>query len=70
MIMQKCLLPKTLTSFANYPLSFMSTTRAKKNIRQLNSHRSRQPLSQLSSAVLDITSPVKLIGNLAPRFLC
>lgn len=52
MIMQKCLLPKTLTSFANYPLSFMSTTRAKKkNIRQLNSHRSRQPLSQLSSAV-------------------
>lgn len=36
MIMQKCLLPKTLTglflftSFANYPLCFMSTTTAKK----------------------------------------
>ena len=42
--MQKCLLPKTLTSFANYPLSFMSTTRAKKkNIRWLNSHRSLFP---------------------------
>ena len=36
MIMQKCLVPKPLTgfflftSFANYPLSFMSTTTAKK----------------------------------------
>ena len=35
MIMQKCLLPKTLTSFANYPLSFMSTTRAKKKKRSV-----------------------------------
>ena len=68
MIMQKCLLPKTLTSFANYPLSFMSTTRAKKKHSVIK--QSPQPLSQLSSAVLDITSPVKLFGNLAPRFLC
>ena len=102
------------TSFANYPLSFKSTTTAKKNIRQLNAHRCRHPLSQLSSAVFYVTSPVKLslltrlwrgerekrksllpsplfpfpflaifspnsepvhglvklIGNLAPRFLC
>ena len=48
------------TSFANYPLSFMSTTTAKKNIRQLKAHRCCHPLSQLSSAVFYVTSPVKL----------
>ena len=66
MIMQKCLVPKPLTgfflftSFTNYPLSFMSTTTAKKNIRQL--------LSLLSTAVLDTRHLSNLSATSLPGF--
>ena len=50
------------------PFKFYVNNNSKKNIRQLNTHRCYQPLFQLSSAVSDVTSPVKLVGNLAPRF--
>ena len=49
MIMQKCFLPKTLTSFANYPLSFVSTTRAKK---KKNSVIKQSPQSSASFPVV------------------